>query len=81
MSNGSGVTLEGVHAEVEKLGGVIRGLSMQIAGMRSRVADLEQWDVPLLTMGKKKKKRGKGKGKGKKKGKGTNGKGGGYKRR
>ncbi len=64
MSNGSGVTLEGVHAEVEKLGGIIRSLSTQLASMRARVTDMEEWDLALEAAG-----RGKGKGKAKAKAK------------
>jgi len=52
MASGNGLTLEGVNAEVELLGSVIRSLSTQIASMRTRVSDLEQWDVPLVAMGK-----------------------------
>ena len=77
MANGSGVTLEGVHAEVERLGGDLRNLIMQLAGMRSRVSDLEHWDVPLLAMAKKKKR----KAKGAKRPKRPKGKGGTYKGR
>jgi hypothetical protein len=64
MPNGNGVTLESVSAEVEKLGSIIRGLSTQIAGIRVRLSDIEQWDRALMMAG-----RGKGKAKRKKKAK------------
>jgi len=52
MASGNDLTLETVHAEVEMLGSMIRSLSTQVASMRSRVSDLEQWDTPLVVMGK-----------------------------
>ena len=47
MANGSGLALETMHQELERLGSIIRGLSTQIAGVRVRVSDLERWDTDL----------------------------------
>jgi hypothetical protein len=77
MANGNGLSLEGVHLELEKLGSIIRSLSTQIAGVRVRVSDLEHWDgtkikgeLNLLSKQPRPKGKPKGKGTGKPKGKG-----------
>ncbi len=78
MSNTYQPTLEHMNEEIESLGSMVRSLSTQIAGMRARVTDLEEFGVSydstertgILAMGKdtdKGKKPGKGgKGKGNK---------------
>lgn len=45
MADDSSLTLEHVSSEVEKIGSMLRSMSVQIAGIRTRVADLEQWGV------------------------------------
>lgn len=43
MTDDSNLTLERLNLEVEKIGSVLRSMSVQIAGIRTRVADLELW--------------------------------------
>jgi len=87
MANGNGMSLEGVHQELENLGSLVRSLSTQIAGVRVRVSDLEHWDtargkgeLKLLSKKPKPKRKNKGKqpskGGGKAKGKGKGGRSG-----
>jgi hypothetical protein len=75
MTDDSNLTLEHLNLEVEKIGSLMRSLSVQIAGIRTRVTDLELWGPEgvqkrngrgFIAAGKNKKRPSKGKnGKGK----------------
>jgi hypothetical protein len=45
MADDSSLTLEQLNLEVEKIGSALRSMTVQIAGIRTRVADLEQWGL------------------------------------
>jgi hypothetical protein len=84
MANGNGPSIEHMHQEIERLGSIVRSLSTQIASMRIRVSDIEEWDRSLMAAGRgkgKTKKKTKRKKKTKKKNRryhASNGNGGGY---
>jgi hypothetical protein len=70
MDEQGGLTLENLSREVEKIGSLVRSISVQVGGLRTRVADLELGGIhpdTIVVAGKKKGKTGgKSKGKGKK---------------
>jgi hypothetical protein len=65
MREASTVTLEGLNQEIDKIGSLVRSMSIQIRGITTRVADLERWGPrsEIVAMAGKE-------GKGKKPGKG-----------
>jgi hypothetical protein len=75
MTDDNNLTLERLNLEVEKIGSLMRSLSIQVAGIRTRVTDLELWgpegvqkrnSTGFIAAGKNKKRPSKGKnGKGK----------------
>ena len=82
MQDGSNPITENLSREVERIGSLLRSMSIQIEAIRARVSDLERWGPlshgPVITAGKEgtgKGKEGKG-GKGGKEGKGGKGDGG-----
>ena len=76
MQDGSNPSTENLSREVERIGTLLRSMSIQIEAIRARVSDLERWGPlshePVITAGKE----GIGKGKEGKGGKGGKGDGG-----
>jgi hypothetical protein len=69
VTEDSSLSLEHLNQEVERIGSLLRSMSVQISGIRNRVTDLELGGSKrmLVTAGKGKKKRpprkvGKGRG-------------------
>ena len=52
MADDSSLTLEQLNLEVEKIGSALRSMTVQIAGIRTRVADLEHWGVDGINNGR-----------------------------
>ena len=77
MQDGTNPITENLSREVERIGSLLRSMSIQIEAIRARVSDLERWGPlshgPVIAAGKE--DIGKG-GKGGKEGKGGKGDGG-----
>jgi len=80
MQNGTNPITENLSREVERIGSLLRSMSIQIEAIRARVSDLERWGPlshgPVIAAGKEDTGKGGKGGKGGKEGKGGKGDGG-----